>query len=159
MNKNKTILIADRNPHIRGYLIRELVDEGYRVFSVKTFVQLREWIVNQHPLNLLVLDPNLPEVSSRQCLEDLLDHLHSVPVILHCLSVDCPLFLLDRLQSEFIEKDGDSVTALKRKIHRLIDGEHCAHLNRTPSTQTNSQADFEENGSGSSRISGFVNRK
>jgi len=129
MRKNKTILIADRNPHIRGYLTRELVDEGYRVFSVKTFAQLREWIVNQHPLDLLVLDPNLPEVESRLCLEDLLDHLHSVPAILHCLPADCPSFLLDRLQSEFIEKDGDSVTALKIRIHRLIDGEDCEHLN------------------------------
>jgi len=46
--------------------------------------------------------------------------LQSVPVILHCLPGDCPTFMQGRFQPEFIEKRGNSVTALKKKINDAL---------------------------------------
>jgi DNA-binding NtrC family response regulator len=121
MKCNKHILLADRNPHICDFITRELIGEGYRVFSVRSFAQLRKLICNFHPFDLLVIDPNFPEAESNSCLESLLDQLDGTPVILHGFAADCPLTLLIRFRENFIEKNGHSITDLKAKIQGYFD--------------------------------------
>jgi DNA-binding NtrC family response regulator len=120
MTKKFLIIVADRNPRIRGYLSRELSMEGYHVFPVKTLAQLRNWIFSHHPLDLLILDPSLSEDDSGEDLEKLLRKTPSVPVIFHCLHTDYPTFKDQRFHPVFVEKSGTSVITLKQNIHSLI---------------------------------------
>jgi DNA-binding NtrC family response regulator len=130
MKKKYLILIADRNPHIRDYLTRELTGECYHVFSVKNVGQLHSWIFNHHPLDILVLDPNLLGDESSDDLEALLRRIPSVTVIFHCLPADCPAYSCQPAQSAFIEKSGTSVILLKQFIHSLIANEDKTNLSR-----------------------------
>jgi DNA-binding NtrC family response regulator len=120
MSKRHRILIAERNPHIRGYLTRELSAAGYDALPVKTLSELHHWVVSNQPMDLLVLDPNLPEDGLTQSLETLLVQLQTIPVIFHCLPGDCPLYLRKRDRSIFIEKTGTSLTALKACIQDFL---------------------------------------
>jgi DNA-binding NtrC family response regulator len=120
MSRRHRILIAERNPRIRGYLTRELSAAGYEVIPVKTLAELHHWVVSNRPMDLLVLDPSLPEDGVSQRLETLLAKVPMFPVIVHCLPDDCPTYLLRRERSIFIEKTGTSVTNLKAGIHELL---------------------------------------
>ncbi|MEJ2639618.1 MAG: hypothetical protein P8010_08600 [Desulfosarcinaceae bacterium] len=120
MSKKDRILIAERNPHIRGYLTRELSAAGYDALPVKTLAELHHWVVSNEPMDLLVLDPNLPEDGLTHNLDTLLAQIRMIPVILHCLPDDCPIHLLQRDRSILIEKTGTSVPALKAGIQSLL---------------------------------------
>ena len=43
MKKEYTILIADRNPNVRGLLKRELENEGYLVKMAKNAREVLDW--------------------------------------------------------------------------------------------------------------------
>lgn len=120
MTKKYHIVIADRNPRIRGYLTRELSGEDYQVFPMKTVDQLRNWIIHHYPLNLLVLDPCFFGDNDGKDLESLLEQIPSVPVIFHCLPADYRALKHLGIQPVFIEKSGTSVITLKQSIHSLF---------------------------------------
>ena len=120
MSKRHLILIAERNPHIRGYLTRELSAAGYDVIPVKTLAELHHLVVSNQSVDLLVLDPDLPEDGQIQNLETLLAQIQTIPVIYHCLPGECPVYLDKRERAIFIEKSGTSVPALKAGIQSLL---------------------------------------
>jgi DNA-binding NtrC family response regulator len=120
MSKRRRILIAERNPHIRSYLTRELSAAGYDVLPVKTLAELYHWVVSSQPMDLLVLDPDLPEDGQTLKLETLLAQIQTIPVIYHCLPGECPAYLCKREGAIFIEKTGTSVPALKAGIQSLL---------------------------------------
>ncbi len=130
MTKKYHIIIADRNPRIRGYLTRELSGEGYQVFPVKTVEQLRNWIIHHYPLDLLVLDPCFFEDNAGKDLETLLEQIPSVPIIFHCLPADNPALKYQGLRPVFVEKSGTSVITLKQNIHSLFQNESKKTINR-----------------------------
>ncbi len=130
MTKKFHIIIADRNPRIRGYLTRELSGEGYQVFPVKTVEQLRNWIIHHYPLDLLVLDPCIFEDNAGKDLENLLGRIPSIPVIFHCLPADNPVLKHQGLRPVFVEKSGNSVITLKHNIHLLFKNDSRTTFNR-----------------------------
>ena len=117
------ILIADRNPNICRYLTRELQGEGYRLFAVGSFAQLCHWVANQHPVDLLVLDPALLEEDKLERYPDLWAHIRSRPLILHCLPGDRPAVIGQHPRVLIVEKSGNSITALKKGLQQLLERE------------------------------------
>jgi DNA-binding NtrC family response regulator len=121
--KKPVILIAERNPHIRNLVQRELMAEDYHVFTVDNVFQLKNWIYLRRAPDILVLDPELPG-SEEHNIWGLLASYPELPVIIHCLCADQWKDLNGLKRSALVEKNGNSINFLKHQIMR-IDSEYC----------------------------------
>lgn len=115
MSDERVILIAERNPHIRNLVKRELLTEGHFAFTVENTSQLKNWMQLRRAPDVLILDPDLPG-GEKQNVWDLLAPYPQMPVIIHCLSkdewIDTPLLK----RTALVEKNGSSITSLKQWI-------------------------------------------
>lgn len=115
-----TILIADRNPNVREFLKREMTAEGYRVRLAKNGREVLRWIYHYEPLDLVILDPDLPDASDAPLLEKLNDRIPSLPVVVHTFSTDYHASKDDSLPVTFVEKEGNSIEDLKRIVADML---------------------------------------
>ncbi len=131
MKKNFKILIADRNRHVRKFLKRELMAEGYQVLLAENGLEVLKWVYHHEPLDLLILDPNLPDTDESSLLKKLLDRIPTLPVVFHTFHSDYtnqPAFLG---KATFVEKEGNSVEHLKRVVFDILrKSYHQQKLNR-----------------------------
>ena len=115
-----TILIADRNPHVRAFLQREMMAEGYRVRLAKNAREVLEWIYHRGPLDLVVLDVDLPDAGEIALLENLNDRIPLLPVVVHAFSTDFYLNATPLNKVSFVEKRGNSIEPLKKTVSALL---------------------------------------
>jgi DNA-binding NtrC family response regulator len=115
-----TIVIADRNPHVRGFLQREMGREGYRIRLAESAQDLLKWVFNHEPIDLIILDPDLPDAVDSHLLSTLQNRIPPVPVIIHThYSQTLP-------QPEagtgfiIVEKGGSSVERLKEVADDIL---------------------------------------
>lgn len=120
MKPGKTILIADRNPHIRKFLRRELCGSGHRVRSVDSARDLLQIIYSDISIDLLVLDPDFPLMDTGELARKIFDRIPPIPVVLHCVQSADELLCFDEDNAVHIEKNGHSVEILKETIHRIL---------------------------------------
>ncbi|MFO7685865.1 MAG: response regulator [Desulfobacterales bacterium] len=119
MSTLKHILIADRNPHVRKFLKRELEAEGYRVQLAESGVELLKWVFHPHPLDLVILDPDLPDTVAHQLMNKLKNRKPPLPVVIHAFLSDYAA-APDTLDADaFVEKGGNSIESLKKAIRNL----------------------------------------
>jgi DNA-binding NtrC family response regulator len=132
-----TIVIADRNPHVRGFLQREMGREGYRIRLAENAQDLLKWVFNHESIDLIILDPDLPDAVDSHLLSTLQNRIPPVPVIIHThYSQTLP-------QPEagtgfiIVEKGGSSVERLKEvadDILRHPRSSPCQSLETAPSS-------------------------
>ena len=121
MNDIPTILIADRNSHVRMFLMRELMSEGYRVQLAATAENVLKIVYAQRQIDLLILDPDLPGIEPGALLEKLAGRIPALPVILHTHRPhDEALFTTSNPWATVIEKAGDSVERIKEIVGKLL---------------------------------------
>lgn len=120
MKEEVTILVADRNRHIREFLRRELTEQGYHVRLAKSGREILKWIYSHEPFHLLILDPDLPDAKEVAILEELNDRIPALPVILHAFPSDCSSPLIALNQAVFVEKVGNSIERLKEVISEML---------------------------------------
>jgi DNA-binding NtrC family response regulator len=118
--KKFTLLVADRNRHVREFLKRELIAEGYRVNVAKNGQEVLKWAYAQGPLDLLILDVDLPDASEIPVLEILADRIPVLPVVVHSFSSDYRNNLSYPGISTFVEKSGNSVEQLKKVVFNVL---------------------------------------
>jgi len=113
-----TIVIADRNPHVRGFLQREMSREGYRIRLAENARDLLQWAFNHEPVDLIILDPDLPDAVDSHLLEALQGRMPPVPVVIHTHYAK----VLPEEGAKFIavEKGGSSVERLKQIAESLL---------------------------------------
>jgi len=110
------ILIADRNPHVRRFLQRELQAEGYRVFLAQNGQEILNVAFTPLPLDLVVLDPDFPDTDSADLLSKLRDRIPPLPLVIHSfLTEDGPGGEFPGADA-FIEKGANSIEQLKRYL-------------------------------------------
>jgi DNA-binding NtrC family response regulator len=130
MVKEFTILISDRNRNIREYLKREFEADGFRVRLAKSAREVLEWIYQNIPIDLVILDPELPGVDNIPLLEKISDRVPILPIVVHSFSPDYCNQTNGSASVHFVEKKGSSIEYLKKEIFRLlndnssINGEH-----------------------------------
>ena len=124
LRRDHTILVADRNPRIRGYVERELREAGYRVIAVDSVSQLRSWIATERLPDLLILDPDLPGGGQEDYIWPLLGRHPELPVVFHCLAADIPSQIPRMAFTVIVEKSADSIDLLKRQIDLLLSRKH-----------------------------------
>jgi DNA-binding NtrC family response regulator len=120
MKDTFTILIADRNPHVRDFLKRELVAEGYEVRLARNVRETLGSIYDTEPLDLLILDLDLPDANELNILEKLQDRMPSLPVIVHTYMTDYKGRSLSLNSATFVEKEGSNIDGLKRVVRETL---------------------------------------
>ena len=124
MNRPVILLIADRNPHVREFLKREMMAEGYQIRLVKSGQELIDDVHNPDTLpDMVILDPDLPDGNDLS----LVHHIHQIvpglPIVIHTLQTEM-IHQLDAVHPViFVEKKGSSVDHLKQAVKDLLDME------------------------------------
>jgi DNA-binding NtrC family response regulator len=124
VNRPVMLLIADRNPHVREFLKREMMAEGYQIRLVKSGQELIDDVHNRETLpDMVILDPDLPDAND----QSLVHHIHQIvpglPIVIHTLQTEM-MHQLDAVHPViFVEKKGSSVDHLKQAVKDLLDME------------------------------------
>ncbi len=115
-----TILISDRNRNVRELLKREMSAEGYLIRMAKNGMEVLEWLYENEPLDLLIVDPELPGMAELDILEKIKGRVPSLPIIMHAFSEDCMEYHHASDLVFFVEKKGNSVDRLKQVVSNLL---------------------------------------
>ena len=115
-----TILIADRNPHVRKYLKREMGAVGYRVRLAENGREVLKWSYAPDPLDLLILDPDLPDMDGSILLARLSDRIPALPMIIHAFLSDEEMPANIGGEVAFVEKKGNSIEYLKTVVAAML---------------------------------------
>jgi DNA-binding NtrC family response regulator len=115
-----TLLIADRNRNVRDFLGREMVKEGYQVRQAKTGSEVLRWIYDAEPVDLLIMDPDFPDINQQSLLEKIEDRVPTLPVVVHAFASE-PFAPRGMAGSRaFVEKEGGSIENLKRVVLEML---------------------------------------
>ena len=120
MKAKFTILIADRNSHVRGFLKREMMAEGYRIQLTDKGQEVLRWAYNSEPLDLIIMDPDLPDIDEVSLFKKLLDRIPKLPIIIHAFHSDYNRGAFDPEETVFVEKRGNSVENLKKVVQDIL---------------------------------------
>ena len=123
MKKVLNILITDRNPHVREYLKRELMAEGYHVCTAKNGQGILLRIYSSEPLELLILDPEVLDADEVSFFEKLQDRIPDLPVVVHAFLSDYSSLTTVLNSAVFVEKSGSSVERLKCVVSDILKNE------------------------------------
>lgn len=115
-----TILAADRNPHVRDFLKREMMAEGFQVNVAKSGQEVLEQVYQNESIDLVILDPDMPDMSSEELLAQVSDRIPHLPLIIHSLSSDDASQARGLLDAAFVEKEGGSIEALKTIVIEIL---------------------------------------
>ncbi|MFZ0451702.1 MAG: response regulator [Desulfatiglandaceae bacterium] len=128
MKHQYTILIADRNPHVRAFLKREMTAEGYQIRLANTGREVLQGVFGHDPLHLLIIDPDLPDVEEPEILKKLESRIPALPIIVHSFTLDYARHsdVLDALV--FVEKGGKSIERLKSLAAEMLQKDNPRHL-------------------------------
>lgn len=116
-----TILIADRNPRVRGFLERELSRAGYRIRLAQSAHELLQWDHDRDPVDLVILDPDLPDAVDSLFVSTLRKRLPSqIPVIVHAHPPQGQTDPEPLTALVLVEKGGNSVERLQQVAADLL---------------------------------------
>jgi DNA-binding NtrC family response regulator len=111
-------LIADRNPRVRGFLMREMTREGYRVRLAENARDVLAYALQEAAVDLIIIDPDLPDASAVGLMDKLQALRPPVPVVVHTHYV--PAEQAGASGALAVEKGGSSVERLKRIAADLL---------------------------------------
>ena len=120
VKKDITILIADRNPHVRKFLQREMTAAGYRVQLADTAHEVIKRVFSREPLDLVILDPDLPAADESQMLHHLLNRVPALPVVVHTYASEYGDAFKNMEELFFVEKGGSSIERLKQVVYDIL---------------------------------------
>lgn len=130
MKKEFKILIADRNSNVRDFLKREMTDEGYAVVMAENGRDVLKWVNNLNPVDLLILDPDLPDADESLLLMKLKQKTPCIPVVLHTFFSDYIATAKILSPTEFVEKGGNSIEQLKKIIETILNNNISINLGK-----------------------------
>ena len=118
MKNQYTILIADRNSRVRNFMGRELTAAGYRVRLAQSGREVLELAHNAEPPDLIILDPDLPDIDEASLFAGLQNRSPLLPIIIHAL---LPLHnsKVRRVEAIFVEKQGNSIEDIKAVVEKM----------------------------------------
>jgi DNA-binding NtrC family response regulator len=120
MKDQFTILIADRNSHVRKFLQREMTAAGYRVRLAENAGEVLKCAFRHEPLDLVILDPDLPGAEDNSLLKHLFDRIPALPVVVHSYPAEYSSELACPGRVIFVEKRGSSVERLKQVVFETL---------------------------------------
>jgi DNA-binding NtrC family response regulator len=125
--KRYRVLIADKNPRIRKFLKREFTLAGYAVRLADNSESLLKIIYGPTRLDLLIIDPDMPDVDITCLSRKLSDRIPPLPVILHTLDPELISLQFSQTPAELVEKNGGSIENLKKTVTGLLGASNHNH--------------------------------
>ncbi len=120
MQARATIVVADRNPHVRDFLRREMTSAGYSVKLARNAKELLDIVFAQENIEMAIVDPDLPDEEAAVLLRKLEDRLPPLPVTIHAFASEENSYTYPTNIVGFVEKRGSSVEKLKRIIMNYL---------------------------------------
>lgn len=120
MEKKFNILIGERNPHIREFLKREMVTEGYNVQLAKNAREVVKLVYSSTPIDLVIVDPDLPDASELNLFKSLEDRIPTLPLVVHGYGLENLDYFLKLKPIMFVPKQGNSSETLKNIVSELL---------------------------------------
>jgi DNA-binding NtrC family response regulator len=121
MKKEFTILIADRNPHVRKFLKRELTSEGFKVRVAENAAKVLKRAYHTKPIDLIIIDPDFSDGDQDALIKQLQNRIPSLPVVIHSFQSDDEPYPADSKHTIFIEKREDSIEHLKKIANEIFE--------------------------------------
>jgi CheY-like chemotaxis protein len=118
-----SILIADRNRHVRNLLARELEGEGYRVATARNGKEVLDLVESAGDFDLLVVDEDLPDLGGMPVVGDLRDARRDLPVIVHAHNIEEIRERVREPQTVPVRKS-ENMDGLKAAIRSALDRLH-----------------------------------
>jgi len=79
-------------------------------------------MVNQCiPLDLVLLDPDLPDMEETELLKKIEDRFPRLPVVIHAFDSEETNYFLYLKQAAFVEKAGQSIEILKQVVIEILE--------------------------------------
>ena len=120
VSKEITLIVADRNHHVREFLQRELASEGYTVRTAESFRHVLRLAFHPDALDFLIMDPNLPDAEESGISEKLGNIARRVPIVIHTYLSDYNENQKICRETAFVEKKGNSVEKLKQVVAEIL---------------------------------------
>ena len=120
MQKELNLLIVDRNPHIRKFLKREFQSEGYNVQLARNNRELVDLIYGSTPIDLVIIDPDIPDVSQLNLFKSLEARVPPLPFVIHSDLNDYLESTSHISKAAFVPKQGSSSETLKDVVWNLL---------------------------------------
>jgi DNA-binding NtrC family response regulator len=121
------ILIADRNPHVREFLKREMMMDGYQVRLAENGRQLIKWAFKSERLDLLIVDPDFPDVDVAALFAKLQDRIPPLPMVVHAFLSDYTEYPEVLNYVPFVEKEGRSIEFLRKVVYKILHNSYLKH--------------------------------
>jgi DNA-binding response OmpR family regulator len=115
-----TLLIADRNPHVREFLRREFISAGYRVQVAKDGREVLRMADADEPPQLLILDLDMPYVTGVAILEELQNRRSPLPVLVHTFFTEQARHPAVQKAAGFWEKRGNNIDGFKAAVAQIL---------------------------------------
>jgi len=120
MKKEFNLLIVDRNPHIRNFLKREFQSEGYNIQLAKNGRELVGILYSSQPIDLVIIDPDIPDVSQLNLFKSLENRVPTLPFVIHSDLFDYLETTSHISKAIFVPKRGSSSETLKDVVWNLL---------------------------------------
>ncbi|ACN17078.1 response regulator receiver protein [Desulforapulum autotrophicum HRM2] len=115
MTKPFHILVTDTNLHVRSLLKRELEQDGHTIYMAKNKKEAHGYIYGSNQLDIIVLDPELPDFFGQSLLDEIQDRIPPVKIIIHTFAEFFNEMNVDE-NIYFVEKSANSIAPMKKKI-------------------------------------------
>ena len=120
VKKNHCILIADRNPHVREFIKRELMTEGYTIKIAASYAEVVKSAYTNNFIDIIILDPDLPGDRNSNLIKMLRSRIPAIPVIIHAFGRDVTHDDISAGDEIFVEKKANSIEELKKIVHGIM---------------------------------------
>jgi len=140
-----TVLITDRNRHVRNFLSRELSAEGYQVEVAADGRDLLRKVSQADPPDLLILDLEITPQGGAAILRRIQRQHPKLPVIIHTFTTEESSHPAVRKAAAFVEKAGNA-ELLKEVIERVLGKSYPLKFMKRPKLAGNrldDQTEFE----------------
>ena len=97
-----------------------MMAEGYRVRMAKNGREVLEQVYQYKPLDLLILDLDLPDAGEMHILENIEDRIPTLPVVVHSFLSDYANQPAVLGTAVFVEKNGSSIESLKKVVFEVL---------------------------------------
>ncbi|MFH1984255.1 MAG: response regulator [Pseudomonadota bacterium] len=116
----RNILIADKNPHVRQLISRELRGAGFQARTASTCREIFQWTGPGQWADLLVIDPELPDCQPKELLGHIAALHPELPVIIHAFGEPpSEAGAATPGAGRYVEKSGNSIPRLLQLVQTL----------------------------------------
>ena len=120
MSNQFTLLIADRNRHVRDFLRREFMADGYAVELAGDDRELLYFMEAEEPPDLLIVDLEMPCSGDPDAIETILARNPFLPVVVHTFLTEEAAQEVCERAAAFLEKRGNNIDHLKATVLTVL---------------------------------------